>query len=538
MTPRYDDIPEELRALPNWVVWRLEKRANKAGAVRETKVPYNAATGRPAKSNAPATWSSFGDAASALERGYAGLGFCLTPPYVGVDLDGCRRNESHEPWAADIIRELDSYTELSPSGHGVHVLVKGELPDGQRQKDMGGDHHGVGLYDAARGRYLTMTGASINGNVVQERTDELRRIHARLFPPKPPKAAKATPNASYAPDGDLIERARTANDGGKFSRLWEGRWDGYGSQSEADLALCMKLAFWTGRDAARIDALFRRSGLMREKWDRTDYREATIARAIEQTRETWKAKAAPPPALLIDPYAAPPSLDLLNSVALFSGHIRFTWLRRRGSIIQAGFANGREARWNTATDLRTFARSQDILLDATGYLIPTPAQRVIRQDWEPCAQLIRTLADQDATNIEPPLKDEFEQIIRATWVRAGRPQACDKETFFAILRDCQNYQRNHIDPVPPRCCVWIGGDGEMSEQYCWIYQDALLTWLSTPVAKSKHYAWDDVRTALLLLDFQPRELHRSFKGERVHVRVWKGPLDVLVDDDTVPETDL
>jgi hypothetical protein len=86
--------------------------------------------------------------------------------------------------------------------------------------------------------------------------------------------------------------------------------------------------------------------------------------------------------------------------------------------------------------------------------------------------------------------------------------------------------------------VWIGGAGEQATLYCWIYQDALVTWLSTPVAKSKHYDWEYVRTALLLLDFNPRELHRSLNGERVHVRVWKGPLDLLVDDDTVEETEL
>ena len=179
-----------------------------------------------------------------------------------------------------------------------------------------------------------------------------------------------------------------------------------------------------------------------------------------------------------------------------------------------------------------------MLLDATGFLIPTPTFKAIKRMWEPIAQLIRTLADLDATNVEPPLKDEFEQIIRATWVRAGRPEAFGKEPFFHILRDCQNYRRDHVAEKPPRCCVWVGGAGEDSAGYCWIYQDALLSWLSTPVAKSKHYAWDDVRNALLLLDFEPRELHRSLSAERVHVRVWKGPLDLLVDDDTVAESEL
>jgi putative DNA primase/helicase len=76
MKPRWDDIPEELRALLNWVTWKLEKVAYK-GIVRATKVPYNARTGKHAQSNNPTTWSSFADAVAALERGYDGIGFCL-----------------------------------------------------------------------------------------------------------------------------------------------------------------------------------------------------------------------------------------------------------------------------------------------------------------------------------------------------------------------------------------------------------------------------------------------------------------------------
>jgi putative DNA primase/helicase len=135
-----------------------------------------------------------------------------------LDLDGCRPNGSDEPWAEEIIRELNSYGESSPSGSGVHVIVKGELPDGPRQKDFKDrEHPGLGLYDAVRGRYLTMTGIRLNGNgTIAERTAELGRIHARLFPPKPkasPKRSKADASAS---DDELIARALKAKDGGKF----------------------------------------------------------------------------------------------------------------------------------------------------------------------------------------------------------------------------------------------------------------------------------------------------------------------------------
>jgi hypothetical protein len=166
----------------------------------------------------------------------------------------------------------------------------------------------------------------------------------------------------------------------------------------------------------------------------------------------------------------PQTIDTLNCVPLLKGRITFVWLRRRGSIIHARFSNGREARWNSATDLRTFARSQDILLDATGVLIPTPTTRALKPTWEPVAQLIRHLADQDATNMEPFLKDEFDQIIRATWVRAGRPQVVDREGFFRMLRECQNHRRDNAAEKPPQCCVWVGGVGEASSHCCWIYR--------------------------------------------------------------------
>lgn len=75
-----------------------------------------------------------------------------------------------------------------------------------------------------------------------------------------------------ADDVELIERAMHTRNGAKFSRLWQGDWSGYPSQSEADAVLCAMLAHWTGADPGRIEALFRQSGLYRENWERSDYR--------------------------------------------------------------------------------------------------------------------------------------------------------------------------------------------------------------------------------------------------------------------------
>ncbi len=132
---------------------------------------------------------------------------------------------------------------------------------------------------------------------IAERTVELAQLHAQVFGPRSATGSSAvkTPRKMTTANGDtlrtadctddeLIEIASRAANGDKFSHLYAGDWRAtHGSQSQADLALCGMLSFWTQGDAQRIDRLFRRSGLMRSKWDRRDYRERTIERAILST---------------------------------------------------------------------------------------------------------------------------------------------------------------------------------------------------------------------------------------------------------------
>jgi hypothetical protein len=524
MKPRYDSIPEELRALPNWLVWRLETRSGKNGA-RQTKVPYCVATGRLAKSNDPTTWSTFTDAAAALKRGnYSGLGFCLAGEYVGVDLDGCRKNGTNEPWAEEIVHDLGSYTELSVSGTGLHIIVRGTLPDGPRQKNFDAEHHGVGLYDSVRGRYLTMSGVSVNGTtVIAERTEELRRIHARLFPTKPKSSAKTKAGIVNGTDDDLIERARRASDNGKFSRLWEGRWEGeYASQSEADLGLCMRLAFWANRDAARIDALFRRSGLMREKWERQDYREATITQAIERTSETWQPKPRPvaPCAAVIDLSRFQPSLELLNGMAVWQGRVQFTSVKRRGPMVIATTTAGVEVVWQSTAELGSFAKSQAVISDASSIWIPTPPHRQIRTQWEPAVSLLLQLSAQDGLRLEPALKEEIRDLLRLVWRAAGQPAAGHSGEFIDFLRTVERTRRNPAGTVPP--CVFLAEDA------AWVHVPSFRLWLSIPALTNRLPALTDVRNGLLLLGFTYHEnLSRGYEGDSETACLWRGPLEVL-----------
>ena len=150
LRPKPECIPDELKSLDQWVVWRAEKRGEKI-----TKVPYNPLSLKHAKSTDPMTWTGFDKAWKVFRGGnFNGIGFVLSKndEFSGVDLDHCRDLKSGviDDWAMKIAKELNSYTEISPSGTGLRIFIKGKLPEGRRKK---GD---IEMYED--GRYLTVTG--------------------------------------------------------------------------------------------------------------------------------------------------------------------------------------------------------------------------------------------------------------------------------------------------------------------------------------------------------------------------------------------
>jgi hypothetical protein len=270
-------FPPELEALPQWVAWQSVPRP---GHPKPAKVPVCPRTGLNASPTDRATWGTHAQALDRCARDHlAGVGFVLTPedPFVGIDLDHCRNPESGliEDWAATIVVELRTYTEVSPSGTGLHLLLKGKLPPTDRKK---GD---VEMYDDKR--FVTVSGWHVEGTpwAIESRQAELDALHAEVWPDSgKPRAARPPVDPSAQMDDDtLVRLALNARNGEKFGRLFAGNTLGKASPSEADLALCAILAFWT-QDPEQIDRLFRRSGLYRTKWDRDDYRERTIERAL------------------------------------------------------------------------------------------------------------------------------------------------------------------------------------------------------------------------------------------------------------------
>lgn len=288
-------IPHELCALRQWLIWRYELRDGDW-----TKVPLDAADGDSASTTNPATWADFNTAMTAYrtKRGGAdGIGFAFAVrntegvivadgPYTGIDLDDCRQADGTIlPWAADIIRRLASYSEISPGGAGVKIIVRAVKPVGRCRK---GD---IEIYN--QGRFFTITGNRLPDcpSDVADRQAELAALHAETFP----AIAVVRPAPSSPANMDdfaLLEKARNARNGAKFARVWNGDITDYGGdESAADFGLASMLAFWTGNDPGRIERLMRMSGLARPKWDKhKTYFKITIGNLLAGRTEFYGQK--------------------------------------------------------------------------------------------------------------------------------------------------------------------------------------------------------------------------------------------------------
>ncbi len=227
------DIVTELHALPIW-------------ACHRDKVPYNAKSARSpqkAKSNDSATWTGYEQAKAIYEESqswkypYDGIGCFNNGDYTFTDLDHCIEDDTISDQAQTCIDAINSYAERSQSGTGVHVIARATLP-----KDV--KRPGIEMYN--HHRFFVWTGQHLAGT------------------PETIEDRQAAMNADPA----------------YIARLYPKK-DGSPDWSRADCALCEKLIYYgAGGDVSTIDGIFRTSGLMREKWNRADYRERTINRAL------------------------------------------------------------------------------------------------------------------------------------------------------------------------------------------------------------------------------------------------------------------
>lgn len=294
----YSKIPEELKELKQWCAWKFEKRNGKT-----TKLPMNAYNGDFGKSNDESTWSDFETAIQSVEKfKLDGIGFYFKAPYFGIDIDDVKNeidryvnNEDDENnIVAEFVELMESYTEISPSGNGVHIIVKGELPPGGRRKG------NVEMYSDTR--FFTMTGNAISRFTdIADDSDygKINYLHNKYIGGTEVSVKRDVPEneGNGLSIDEIIRIASNSKNGTRFKLFLNGGWEQfYGSQSEADMAFANDLAFWSNRDYKKMDAIFRSSSLYRDKYDqkRGDYTygDITLNKAIDTCNNVFKPQSS------------------------------------------------------------------------------------------------------------------------------------------------------------------------------------------------------------------------------------------------------
>ena len=328
---KYIQIPQEIKDIRRWCCYKTEIKNGE-----ETKIPMDALSGRYASTSDPNTWTSFKLALQGCAKyNFVGLGFMLGEDsqtgttYFGVDLDNhvdkitgkkpYETAQEFEEFANIFINALNSYTEYSHSGEGVHIICKGTLP-GKRNK-----RKGVEMYDYRR--FFTMTGKIINNVPIAERSEEVKPLWEKYVNVETETNKNnnnnndysnitqveavidrngrvsfqevktiTTQQYTYLNDYEVIEKIRNSQQGGDFMSLYNGDMSAYSNDhSAADMALCKILAFWTGCNREQMDRIFRSSALMREKWNRRwgdgTYGSHTIDAAVANQRDVYTPPA-------------------------------------------------------------------------------------------------------------------------------------------------------------------------------------------------------------------------------------------------------
>lgn len=271
----FENIPFELKGYPQWVNWKYED-------YKRSKVLYSPHSFMHASVSDPMTWGTYNKVIEVLPH-FDGIGFVFTAgdPYCVIDLDQPKdklgayyEDERINEIQLDIFRKLNSYSERSPSGRGLHIICKAAVPSGRKTKE-------VEIYSSRR--FITMTGDTVLNEPIKELQVEISQLWEQVSPRAMIIGADYNEPQTFD-DRIVYEMAVGASNGDKFYKLWQGDFlaCGYG-HSEADFAMIDILAFYT-RNREQIKRLFRMCGLgKREKAQREDYVENMITKSFDRT---------------------------------------------------------------------------------------------------------------------------------------------------------------------------------------------------------------------------------------------------------------
>ena len=270
-------IPIELTAYAAWVARGSDAHILANPTDKSLKIPLNVRTGEHASSTDPATWASFAQVVELCRaRPQYGPGFVLSEsdPYTVIDLDNKERNPELHALHESIVQQFGSYTEVSPSGKGMHVWVRGTS---ETIKD---SRYGIEVYSSKR--YITVTGNTLLDAPIADRQELLNKL-AQELRPKQQTTVAVTDGPQVLEDHEVYERCVGASSGQLFIELWNGTWQNrYQSASEADQAFTNLVANQTD-SKDQIKRLFAASALgAREKAHRADYVERNVTKSLDR----------------------------------------------------------------------------------------------------------------------------------------------------------------------------------------------------------------------------------------------------------------
>ena len=288
--PQFEEIPEELRSLKQWVLWRYVWKDDQSAW---SKVPLQPG-GTAASTTNPETWATFDTVVLAFNQRqghFSGIGFVFTREsgYVGIDLDNCiewreieyNGNKFSSPEFGELMQRTlaripETYIEYSPSRTGAHLIVKANPKQAVKYKTDAGD---IEIY--AEGRYFTMTGDAIDGSPIVDATEQVNEIVKILLGERSEttqeQPSKKDVPIAYLSIGDRLEIALNhAGNSAEIKKLFEGDFSDYEQKkdgvvinegrSEADMALCRYLAFYAEGNPTLLIEMMMQSAMVRPKW--------------------------------------------------------------------------------------------------------------------------------------------------------------------------------------------------------------------------------------------------------------------------------
>lgn len=273
-------ISKEMKEQGRWCVWKYDEK--------KSKLPFNPKTGRMIKANRKETFADFETACDCYKRGgYEGLGMGIFDGFCAIDIDHCIDDANHpSDMAREIIREMNSYTEISPSGKGIRIIfkIKNYQYDKEKYYIM---NHKLGLEIYVSGvcpKYVTITGDALDGHDVRMAEESLQTVLDRYMHRDVPVIEALQPEDSEDAFHYLTIGLKKDK---KLISYWHGNRNADKSESENDLAFMSKLMYWCNNDSAKAVQVFLASPYVeqkdeshKKKLERKDYLQSTVRAAV------------------------------------------------------------------------------------------------------------------------------------------------------------------------------------------------------------------------------------------------------------------